>query len=87
MQLIILNIFILPLFHHLYHLTDDHVAHGFELFLLGQRHTCGFRFRVKAEYLIAHILPERICLCYALVTRKFIPSSCQIPSNASAKSL
>ena len=30
MQLIILNIFILPLFHHLYHLTDDHVAHRFE---------------------------------------------------------
>ena len=46
------------LLHHLYDLTDDHIAHWFELLLLRERHTCGFRFRVKTEYLIAHILPE-----------------------------
>ena len=58
MQLIILNIFILPLFHHLYHLSDDHIAHWLELLLLRERYTLRFRFRVKAEHLIAHILPE-----------------------------
>ena len=37
------------LLHHLYDLTDDHIAHGLKLFLLRERHTCGFRFRVKTE--------------------------------------
>ena len=46
------------LLYHLYDLTDDHVAHSLELLLLRERHTLRFRFRVKAEHLVAHILPE-----------------------------
>ena len=60
------------MFHHLHYFTDDHISHRLELFLLRERYTLRFRFRVKTKHLVAHILPERICLCYALVARKLI---------------
>ena len=65
----------LTLFHHMHYFTDDHVAHRLELFLLRERHTLRFCFRVKTEYLIPHILPKRIRLCDTLVACKLVNDS------------
>ena len=48
LQLVAYNALIL-LLNHLHYFTYDHITHGFELFLLRERHTCGIRFRVKTE--------------------------------------
>ena len=41
------------LLHHLYDLTDDHIAHWLELLLLRERYTFRLSFRVKTKYLAA----------------------------------
>ena len=42
------------------HLPDDHIAHGFELLLPGQRHPLGRMFRVGAAHLLPHLVPQVI---------------------------